>query len=209
MPKEKPKPEAPAVPRGTVQGHTAKYEKRRSMFQGKDPTELSLRDRMAIFERNKGSAPVPKAPLAMNIPAKSKTGPFTSANPVKIFPSTSTSSQQLKHVNEDPEKPASPNKRKPSMVEVIAETKATGMGVLNTVANLMSGGPTISESKISEEIRRQREEEMKLLLNRHKSHDGQTVPEAPPLPPPGFLQSPNIDTLRQKRRSGRFPFCFC
>lgn len=36
----------------------------------KDPAQMSLAERMAFFERNKGEALIPKAPLTMSIPPK-------------------------------------------------------------------------------------------------------------------------------------------
>lgn len=37
----------------------------------KDPAQMTLAERMALFERNKGEAPlIPKAPLTMSIPPK-------------------------------------------------------------------------------------------------------------------------------------------
>ncbi|XP_055384655.1 anillin [Condylostylus longicornis] len=36
----------------------------------KDPIDLPLKERMKIFEQNKGEAPVPKVPFGMNVPAK-------------------------------------------------------------------------------------------------------------------------------------------
>ena len=84
MPKDKPKPASTAMFKGLVQDQAAKVEERCSIFQGRDPTDLSLKERMAIFERNKDSAPVSVATFGMNIPAGS--GPVTPApiKPLKI-----------------------------------------------------------------------------------------------------------------------------
>lgn len=38
----------------------------------RDPAEMSLKERLAMFEKNKGSALMPKAPLGMSVPVKQK-----------------------------------------------------------------------------------------------------------------------------------------
>lgn len=45
---------------------------RKSIFQ-KDPADMSLKERMAIFEKNKGTAPVPKTPYGITDVAPTKT----------------------------------------------------------------------------------------------------------------------------------------
>lgn len=196
MPKEKAK--APKPPTSTnVRDKASLFDKRKSIFVGRDPAELSIKDRMAIFEKNKGQAPVPKVPFSQNIPASATTHhppkPLAQIlKPINVVQKSSTITE---------EKVLSPKK---TIEEVIPETKATGMGVLSTVANLLSKEPTISESKISEEIKKQRQEEMDLLLNRYKKNNDKPVPKAPPLPPPGYL-SPH-DSSSLKRRSGKKHF---
>lgn len=157
---------------------------------------------MAIFEKNKGFAPVPKAPITLAAPLKSaKSAPLKSTTSVQ----TRVEINRPNKINEEeePEIRTASLQRATSSVES-REMKGIGLGVLSTVANLMSKGPTISESKISEATRKQREEEMDLLMNRHKYKESvserKSVPRAPPMPPAGFLSSPS--TSLNKRRSG-------
>lgn len=58
---------------GLVSGRAAIFENKNVHTQPparpqKDPTELSLKERMQLFEKNKGQAPVPKAPFGMAVP---------------------------------------------------------------------------------------------------------------------------------------------
>lgn len=83
----------------------------------------------------------------------------------------------------------------------MADSAASGKGIQQTVAALLSNTSTISESQIAADVRKTREEEMNVLLNRfnnkHKSHEQQQQPasaldhrsellrpSAPPLTPP-------------------------
>lgn len=63
------------ISKGIVLGRTAIFEttsqtdRKTSRFQ-KDPAEMSLKERLALFEKNKGTALVPKAALGMSVSAK-------------------------------------------------------------------------------------------------------------------------------------------
>lgn len=156
---------------------------------------------MAIFEKNKGSAPVPKAPITLAAPLKvTKSAPLKSTTV-----QTRVELNRQNKIHEESEEEAAPLQRSNSSTDS-REMKGLGLGVLSTVANLMSKGPTISESKISAATRKQRDEEMDLLMNRHKykeaTSERKSVPRAPPLPPAGFLSSPGSSL--NKRRSGKF-----
>jgi actin-binding protein anillin len=136
---------------------------------------MSLKERMAIFEKNKGTALVPKAAFGMAPSIKTIIG----SNESSVKSTTSSIESKIGAYN----KPA------------LAESKASGSGIKNKVAALMSGGPTIAESKIAEESKRQRQEEMDQLLNRFPKKDAE-IPVAPPLPPSNFSAP--------KRRSSKF-----
>lgn len=63
------------ISKGIVSGRTALFEQsgqteRRVNRNQKDPAEMSLRERLAIFEKNPGEALVPKAALGMSVSAK-------------------------------------------------------------------------------------------------------------------------------------------
>jgi hypothetical protein len=55
---------------GLVLYRTAVYESSPTKKSGRDPTELSVADRLAMFERNKGPALIPKSAFSMPVPAK-------------------------------------------------------------------------------------------------------------------------------------------
>lgn len=119
----------------------------------KDPADLSLKDRMAIFEKNKGAAPVPKTPYGItdanpirsNMPELSKKFNFGFSGQIKATTSKSPIAEQPK--------------------ESVVETAAAN--IKHAVNKLLTDkSATISEQQISEGIRKQREEDMKCIMNR-------------------------------------------
>lgn len=156
----------------------------------KDPTELSLRERMALFEKNQGTALIPKAPLGIAPSLKQIMGdqkPSNAPKPVITSPqqpiitsNTMTTSQisQISNYNRAPQ----------------AETMAGGSSIRQTVENLLSRKATISESKIANETRKNRAAEMNVVLNRLNLKPNETTDEeremspvrssAPPPPAP-------------------------
>lgn len=81
---------------------------------------------------------------------------------------------------------------------VVADSNAAGTGIRQTVAALLSNTSTISESQISADVRKVREEEMNVLMNRFNKNTNKNTnkpsaidnrnemfkPSAPPLTPP-------------------------
>lgn len=57
-------------PSGSVLSKASMFEAKNTESKAKDPAQMSLAERMALFERNKGEALIPKAPLTMSIPPK-------------------------------------------------------------------------------------------------------------------------------------------
>lgn len=55
---------------GSVLSKASIFESKNSSLRTKDPAEMSLTERKALFERNKGEALIPKAPLTMSVPTK-------------------------------------------------------------------------------------------------------------------------------------------
>lgn len=116
----------------------------------KDPAEMTLKERMAIFEKNKGTAPVPKTPYGI-----------TDANPIRS--NLPELSKKFNFGFAENKQKASPVKA--PVVEKVPE-KADA-NIKTTVNKLLTGkGATISEQQINDGIRRQREEDMKCILNR-------------------------------------------
>lgn len=122
----------------------------------KDPAEMSLKERMAIFEKNKGTAPIPKTPYGI-----------ADANPIR-----SNMPELSKKFNFG----FAGNKQKGSPVQTSSSEKIpekADANIKTTVTKLLTGkGSTISEQQINEGIKKQREEDMKCILNRfNKQHD--------------------------------------
>ncbi|XP_075166012.1 anillin, actin binding protein isoform X2 [Haematobia irritans] len=141
----------PTVKTGMVSGRAAVFEAQVQANQQqqkpqKDPTELSLKERMKLFEKNKGEALVPKAAFGMAPPiSKILQDSHKKEEHIKV-PSTSVVSGTS--VNHGP---------------VMVKTK-TDNKLRDKVAAIF--GATSSENRIKEDIRKQREEEMQLLANR-------------------------------------------
>ena len=55
---------------GSVLSKASMFESKGSAIKTKDPAEMTLSERKALFERNKGEALIPKAPLSMSVPTK-------------------------------------------------------------------------------------------------------------------------------------------
>ncbi|XP_014204655.1 anillin-like isoform X2 [Copidosoma floridanum] len=55
---------------GSVLSKASMFESKGSATKTKDPAEMTLSERKALFERNKGEALIPKAPLTMSVPTK-------------------------------------------------------------------------------------------------------------------------------------------
>lgn len=63
----------PVVAKGLVSDRAARFESSQhvaSQKTQKDPAEMSLKERLALFEKNKGTALIPKAALGMSVSAK-------------------------------------------------------------------------------------------------------------------------------------------
>lgn len=117
----------------------------------KDPADLSLKERMAIFEKNKGTAPVPKTPFGI-----------ADANPIRSNMPELSKKFNFGYNNQEKQIPSPP---KQPIKESIPESAAKN--IKTTVNKLLTGKETtISEKQISDDIRKQREEDMKCILNR-------------------------------------------
>lgn len=206
----------PVVTKSTVSQRTAMFEstpfnKAISGRNQKDPAEMSLKERMALFEKNKGTALIPKAAFGISASVKQIMGeqkdntvaPVPTVVP-KYIPAPSVPKAPV-HVNKTEQHKQT-------------ETKGTGNGIRNTVAALLSGTKTISESKINDEVQKQRQQEMNLLLNRYQQEQSEllpqptappmTPPKAPPMPPCVLECKAKEQYSNNKRRSGKFLLFF-
>ncbi|KAL1399337.1 hypothetical protein pipiens_008288 [Culex pipiens pipiens] len=216
---EPPKP-VPAkttqINKGLVSGRAAMFEKSKSrqsiMRNQKDPAEMTLKERLAIFEKNKGQALVPKAAFGISPSIRQITGESSSAQHKSQSSSSCMPIQGsgFGTITKDYQLPAQAAQKakidsynKPTL----AETNATGAAIKSTLAALMTNSSTISESQIAEETRRQRHQEMEMLLNRFSKpvdmSSDKPIPSAPPMPPQGYLtNSGKKSDGGNKRRSG-------
>lgn len=169
------------VSKGLVSGRAAIFENQQSSAgpsrSQKDPAEMSLKDRLALFERNKGAALIPKASFAMSASSK-QISTVDAVAPVvrrelKEYNATVTTASSSKYSSNE----QSSTKIDSYNKAVMAESKASGSCIKNTVAALMSKGATISSSEISQDIRKQREREMNILLNRFNKPESCDSPE--------------------------------
>ncbi|XP_049545216.1 anillin [Anopheles darlingi] len=211
----KPTQKPPSAPTGSqkgggiVSGRAAMFEKsggrRQSILKNgqKDPAEMSLKERMAIFEKNKGTALVPKAAFGISPSIRQITGQKDAGKPSASSCSAIQGSGFGSIAQPQARAPPSPQRNATAQKQMAptqnkAETMASGSAIRNTVAALMSNASTISESQIAEDIRRQRQQEMDLLLNRFtkpvdmssdtaSGYDSRPIPSAPPMPPEGYL----------------------
>ncbi|XP_026750357.2 anillin isoform X2 [Galleria mellonella] len=121
----------------------------------KDPAEMSLRERKALFEKNKGAAIVPKAPFGM-------------APSVKILHGEKGKTTQTVQPSTTPKKLASSSRT--NSKEVVAEDNVSqssiGGGIKGKLAALFSKEQTISETTIANKFKQEREKEMEMLQNR-------------------------------------------
>ncbi|XP_055595649.1 anillin isoform X2 [Uranotaenia lowii] len=180
------------ISKGLVSGRAAMFDKskRQSMARNqKDPAEMSLKERMAIFEKNKGQALIPKAAFGISPSIKQITGENSSGGQKCLAIQGAGIGTINKELNQ-PQKQKIDAFNKPQL----ADSNATGSAIKSTLAALMSNNSTLSESQIAEETRRQRQQEMEMLLNRFSKPTDMSsdtaqkqIPCAPPMPPEGYL----------------------
>ncbi|XP_049879811.1 anillin isoform X2 [Pectinophora gossypiella] len=161
----KPADEAPASPvvkrvapklngnvdRSSVLSKAAMFEA--GSPRAKDPAEMSLRERKALFEKNKGAAIIPKAPFGLAPSVKTLHGD----NKAKQVSKPST-----------PTKPSAPITRADSKdkEEDTISQSSLGGGIKDKLAALLNKEQTISEATIANKFRQEREKEMEMLQNR-------------------------------------------
>lgn len=158
----------------------------------KDPALLSVSERKALFEKNKGKAPIPKAPISFAPPSPEKTkhtnhelkctNKISPARENKTVISRSNeksmSSLTVKEKaavnNKSPTKfPASrPPIRKPDAIDSSSYRIPEGQpgGIASKVAALFQSKSTISQQQIENRTREQRQKEMDILLNRFQNN---------------------------------------
>lgn len=124
-------------PGSVIADKAALFESSPSRSQQKDPALLSVSERKALFEKNKGTALIPKAPFGMATPINS------------------TVNKEKEKIN----KTIAP-------VEVHKDGIATGRGIASKVASLFQNKNTIAQEQIENNMKAQKQKDMDILLNR-------------------------------------------
>ncbi|CAH0551583.1 unnamed protein product [Brassicogethes aeneus] len=152
-------PRSPVKSKGVISGRAAFFESAANSPNKptKDPALMSVSERMALFEKNKGAALVPKAAFGMSAPvsdAKQNTKPALAAK------SGEKASGGKKYPA--PKPPTVAQVHNPPTVAAVSQAG----GIASKMAALLEGKSTISEGQISSGIKEQRQKEMDMLLNR-------------------------------------------
>lgn len=129
-----------------------------------DPALMSLAERKALFEKNKGSALVPKAAFAMPIPISNKENKGNiNTNQITPKPTRWNIKPNVnKEINEKS------NNLQTDKVEHTKNNKEIGesSGIASKIAALINNKNTISQEQISNNIKEQRQKDMEVLINR-------------------------------------------
>ncbi|CAG9831440.1 unnamed protein product [Diabrotica balteata] len=155
----------------------------------KDPALLSVSERKALFEKNKGEALVPKAAFGMAPPVKVET--TMKASCTKIIGADKTAKPALKPVPEKEKtivqvelvkptiqsppktvKKLAPKPPAPPAPPTLAYVPQAG-GIASKMAALLKNKSTISQEQIESSVKSERQREMDMLLNRF--HTKETV----------------------------------
>lgn len=127
----------------------------------KDPALLTVSERKALFEKNKGEALVPKAAFAMSVPTKKTETPKVNK------PAMAKNNENVKADQEKtPVKHNKPPAPKPPIQNQTTKIPTQSIGIASTMAALLENKSTISQSQIESNTREERQKEMDLLLNR-------------------------------------------
>ncbi|XP_023942640.2 anillin isoform X3 [Bicyclus anynana] len=145
------------VDRSSVLSKAAMFEAGSPRGKEKDPAEMSLRERKALFEKNKGAAIVPKAPFGLAPSVKTLHGD-SKDKPTKVVQKTTSK-------NNTPEKNSRTNS-KDSLAEDNVSQTSVGGGIKGKLAALFNKEQTISETTIANKFKQEREKEMEMLQNR-------------------------------------------
>ncbi|KAG5677348.1 hypothetical protein PVAND_007113 [Polypedilum vanderplanki] len=158
----------------SIKGNESKNVRFSSKFtkDNKDPAEMSLKERMAIFEKNKGQAPLPRTPFGI-----------TDANPIRSNMPELTKKFDFGFKSpgkKDVSVPPPPPSQKQHVVSNDSDKdpvidKAT-VNIKSAVNKLLTARETtISEKQINDNIRRQRAEDMKCIMNRYNKQEESDV----------------------------------
>ncbi|KAK2583292.1 hypothetical protein KPH14_009296 [Odynerus spinipes] len=95
-----PKSPIPGSSPGSVLSKASMFESRNNDTKAKDPAQMTLSERKALFEKNKDEAPlIPKAPLTMSIPPNKLHEKDTSNSPSGHSSDMSSSARKIENSN--------------------------------------------------------------------------------------------------------------
>lgn len=170
-------------PKSPVKSHLRSHNiaERAAAFESptrssKDPALLSVSERKALFEKNKGDALVPKAAFGMAPPVKVES--TMKASCTKIISADThvkpTIEKQKITSQDDLFKPTKQSQanitKKPAAQPPADETTVAAVqqagGIASKMAALLENKTTISQEQIEKNTRSERQKEMDLLLNR-------------------------------------------
>ncbi|CAH2057115.1 unnamed protein product, partial [Iphiclides podalirius] len=155
------------VDRGSVLSRAAMFEAGSPKAKEKDPAEMSLRERKALFEKNKGTAIVPKAPFGLAPSVKTLQG--DKADKPRTAQNTKAQSETTPVHSSGSRTNLSSNSRtssKASINEDSVSQSSLGGGIKGKLAALFNKEQTISETTIANKFKQEREKEMEMLQNR-------------------------------------------
>jgi actin-binding protein anillin len=128
---------------------------------GKDPAEMSLKERMAIFEKNKGKAPVPRTQFGI-----------TDANPIRTHMPELTKKFDFGFKASQNKKASAPPQITSSSEDSVIDNAT--VNIKSAVSKLLAARETtISEKQINDNVRKQREEDMKCIMKRYNNTEEQ------------------------------------
>ncbi|XP_068625198.1 anillin-like [Battus philenor] len=159
------------VDRSSVLSKAAMFEAGSPKTKEKDPAEMSLRERKALFEKNKGSAIIPKAPFGLAPSVKTLQGE-NKAEKARVAQNTKpdkTASDTASIHTAGSRTNLASNSRtnsKDSVNEDTISQSSLGGGIKNKLAALFNKEQTISETTIANKFKQEREKEMEMLQNR-------------------------------------------
>ncbi|XP_049817405.1 anillin isoform X2 [Aethina tumida] len=170
-----PKPKTPVkLGGGSVAGRAAMFESgvvaSTPPSTVKDPALMSVSERKALFEKNKGTALVPKAAFGMSAPIEAKNTPKTHANNGSKPEDKANLTNKVKYPA-----PASPSVHNTPVSATVHQSD----GIASKMAQLLENKSTISEAQISSNVKEQRQKEIDQLLNRFNKNKVEQ-PSAPP-----------------------------
>ncbi|XP_045505446.1 anillin isoform X3 [Colias croceus] len=145
------------VDRSSVLSKAAMFEAGSPRAKEKDPAEMTLRERKALFEKNKGTIIVPKAPFGLAPSIKTLHGDKDKPKPIQQKTPTKSTESSRRNSNSN---------SKDSLSEDNISQSSFGGGIKGKLAALFNKEQTISETTIANKFKQEREKEMEMLQNR-------------------------------------------